>query len=59
LGIKEEIIVDKLDKLLEGIVEKCLSIFDKLLNKLDKKCDDEEFIDKIGRYINSKIEEKK
>lgn len=51
--------MDKLDKLLEGIVEKCLSIFDKLLNKLDKKCDDEEFIDKIGRYINSKIEEKK
>jgi len=51
--------MEKTDKLLESIAEKCLNILDKLLDKLDKKVDDEEFIKKMEKYINFKIKESK
>uniref|UniRef100_A0A6M3LEW5 Uncharacterized protein n=1 Tax=viral metagenome TaxID=1070528 RepID=A0A6M3LEW5_9ZZZZ len=51
--------MEKTDKLLEGMAEKCLNILDKLLDKLDKKVDDEEFIKKMEKYINFKIKESK
>lgn len=54
-----EVKMEKTDKLLESIAEKCLNILDKLLDKLDKKVDDEEFIKKMEKYINFKIKESK
>jgi len=48
----------KIDDLFEKIGEKCLKIFDKFLDKVDKKMDDDEWVDKLGKYIKVNIDGK-
>lgn len=48
--------MSKLDKLLDGIAEKSCSIIEKMLTKLDNKLDDEEFVEKVARWIDKNVE---
>ncbi len=47
---------DKLDKLFESIATKSMSILDKILDRLDKKLDDEEFMQKLEKHIDVKVD---
>jgi len=47
--------MSNIDDLLESIAEKGFRIVDKFLDKAEKKIDDEEFIERISKYINSNV----